>query len=495
MLICSATSLQGNAFDLRIEAARIAEIGTGLKPRAGERVLQARGGLLLPGLHDQHIHLRAYAASLSSLDCGTDRLEDAQGLEQALRAVDRALPTGDWIRAVGYHESIAGEIDRHWLDRVLVDRPLRLQHRSGRLWIFNSAGLRVLGQCDGTPGQGPFERDDQGQLSGRLFDADHWLTKQLPRNRRYSLAAVSRRLAAQGITGLTDATPRNGPDEQRAFARAQAEGELLQTLRLMGSKQLDQAGDVGRVQRGATKFHLHEASLPPFDWLCEAIRRSHAAKRECAFHCVTRAELAFVVAALQEAGCQPGKDRIEHGGIIPPEWLAPIHDLGLQVVSQPHFIAERGDAYRKQVTLEDQPWLYRLNGLLQAGIPLAFGSDAPFGGANPWASMQAAVERRSRSGHRLAAHEGLSPEQALRGWLSPLEAPGAAARSLRAGGPADLCLLHEPWQALRRQLDQVTPRMTWIQGRVIEPQANQHSCSSRPARAFASCHDPEEETV
>jgi dihydroorotase len=51
---------EGREFDgdLRIEGGRIAAIGSGLAPRAGEHVVDANGRRLLPGMIDDQVHFR-----------------------------------------------------------------------------------------------------------------------------------------------------------------------------------------------------------------------------------------------------------------------------------------------------------------------------------------------------------------------------------------------------------------------------------------------------
>ena len=65
MLIKNAW-LNGGSVDLRVDEA-IQEIAPRLSPAPGESVLDARGGEVLPGLHDHHIHVFAalFGASLS----------------------------------------------------------------------------------------------------------------------------------------------------------------------------------------------------------------------------------------------------------------------------------------------------------------------------------------------------------------------------------------------------------------------------------------------
>jgi predicted amidohydrolase YtcJ len=223
---------------------------------------------------------------------------------------------------------------------------------------------------------------------------------------------------------------------------------------------------VGGVLIGPHKFHLHDADLPELSEVCAAIEASHAAQRPVAFHCVTRAELVFALLALREAGCIAG-DRIEHAAVTPPDLLAQVAELGLTVVTQPNFIAERGDAYLRDVDSTDQPWLYRLRGFLEAGVALAGSTDAPFGDANPWKAMQAAVDRRTAAGAVIGASEALSPEEALNLFLAPLVSPGQPPRLLAAGQPADLCLLDRPWAEARQALGAVRVQCTFKAGVVV----------------------------
>ena len=464
MLIRGAELGGHGIVDLRIKADRIERIAGYLQRRPDEALIEADGGALLPGLHDHHLHLYSLAASLESIDCGPPRVREAAQLARILADAAAERAPGQWLRGVGYHSSVAGELTRDELDRWVADFPLRIQHRSGRLWIFNSAGLRALGLDDARRGDDPFERLGQ-RRSGRLYDADEWLRKQL-KHTAPGLGPISRLLARYGITGLTDATPSNTAASLAAFESACAEGALLQAIRVMGDASLDEAADGDRVTRGEHKFHLHAHELPELGSLVAAIRRSHRHRRRVAFHCVTRTELVFALAALEMAGPLRG-DRIEHASIAPDELLPQMRQLGISVVTQPGFIATRGDVYRREVDPQEQPWLYRLRGLVDAGIPLAGSSDAPFGDLNPWAAMQAAVDRKCESGVLLGVDEGLSPEQALALFTSSAHAPGREWRRVALGEPADLCLRSQPWAHARKALGQVRVRATLQAGRAI----------------------------
>jgi predicted amidohydrolase YtcJ len=456
MLITRAQLEDGEVRDVRVERGLVTAIGA-LDPAPEEWVVAALGGLLLPGLHDHHIHAAALAASLTSVRCGPPEVSDAGGFAAALRAA----PGDGWLRGAGYHESVAGMLDAPMLDAILGDRPVRVQHRSGRMWFLNSAALDILLKDQPPP---PGLQRENGRFTGRLFDEDAWM-KQALGGRPPSLAAVGAILARGGVTGLTDMSPANDAVMARHFADQGAAGSLPQRVLLAGRMDLTPADMAGPVQLGAAKLHLHEAELPPFDDAVDFVRTAHARGRNVAVHCATELELVFTLAAFDAVGAVAG-DRIEHASIAPDTAVEEIARLGLAVVSQPHFVAERGDIYRTDVEPELQPLLYRLGAFRDAGVALAAGSDAPFGGPDPWAAMAAAVSRRTRAGAVIGESEALTPEQALDLYL---RAPDALDRRRRVavGAVADLCLIDRPWATAREALAEVKVRGAWVAGRMI----------------------------
>lgn len=436
--------------DARVADGRVSALAPVLARRPGEKEILARGALLLPGLHDHHIHLMALAAARKSLRCGPTEVRDAATLAAALRG---ARSVARWVRGVGYHESVAGELDRAWLDAVVPDVPVRIQHRTGQLWIFNSAALNALGAEHAAH----FERRD-GRLTGRLYGSDSWLRARLAR-KPPTLRDVGAMLAGFGITGVTDATPGNDVAAAATLRAAQAEGGLPQHLLIMGD-------DLPHAPwRGPVKHHLNENRLPDIDSFVTEIAAAHAAGRTVAVHCVTEAELVFTLAAIEAAG--PMGDRIEHAGVAPDPLVGWMARLGLRVVTQPHFIAERGDQYRVDVPPDAHDLLYRAGAFLRAGVALAAGSDAPYGDPNPWRSMQAARARRTASGVMMGRAERLSAAEALDLFLAPLEDVAAEKRRVAVGAPADLVLLDRAWREMEEDPASVRARMTVIGGRVV----------------------------
>jgi predicted amidohydrolase YtcJ len=456
MLIRHAEVLGHGRADLRISADRITAIGD-LSPETDEAVIDATGGALLPGLHDHHIHLAGLAVRAMSVLCGPPEVNTPEELAAQLQR-----PGDGWIRGIGYHESVMGLPDAAGLDRLVPARPLRIQHRSGRLWLLNSAALAVLlGRAEPPPGL--------DRATGHLFDEDRWLQETLA-SQPPDFSLVSAELARCGVTGVTDMTPHNDAAMAPHFVRQIDSGALQQHCLLAGELSLADA-PAGPWRLGPAKLHLHEAALPDFDEAIGFLDAAHRQQRPVAIHCVSEVELVFALALLEAGGVLPG-DRIEHASVASPELVARTVALGLAVCVQPHFVAERGDRYLVDVEPRHYGDLYRLRSLIDAGLAIVGGSDAPFASADPWAAMAAAVKRRTHEGRVIGADEALTPEQALALYLAdPTDL--ARQRRIEPGGVADLCLLDRSWFETRRQLSADRVRVTIVSGRLVHQRVDQ----------------------
>ncbi len=426
--------------DVRIRDGAVTQVAARLTPHRGEHLLDARGGALLPGLCDHHLHLHAMAAADRSVACGPPAVNDPAALAGTLA---RTPPDEHgWIRGVGYSEEVAGLLDAAALDRLCAVGPVRIQHRSGALWVVNTAGARALGLAHANhPG---IERDDRGRPTGRLWRADAWLRTRWSGTRPPDLRAVGARLSRWGITHVTDATPDLDATAVDAITEAMRTGALPQHVHLLGAP-LGWTAPSGTPTptAGPYKIVLGDSGLPGLDALIDRITAVHGAGRPVAVHCVTREALTLLLVALECTGTRAG-DRIEHGALVPSELLPRLHDLGVSVVTQPGFLAHRGDDYLRDIPADDHQDLYRARSLVDAGIPLALSSDAPYGPADPWTVIDAAVRRRTPSGRAIGTAERLTPRRALDAFLGSPQTPGGPPRRIAPGTPADLVLLRAP---------------------------------------------------
>jgi predicted amidohydrolase YtcJ len=424
----------GRRVDVRLAGGRIAAIEPGL-PRGGDEI-DGRGGALLPGLADHHIHLFALAAQRDSV--ALDDVRDAAQLAQRIAVATAGRPAGAWVRATGYHERMAGDLDAATLDRLAPRHRFRVQHQTGALWVLNSAALVAIGAVDGPAS---VERDAHGRPTGRIWRGDAWLRTRIGAQPP-PLAPVGRQLAACGITQLTDATVATDAAAAGRLADAHRTGALPQRLTLMSGGALEAPAD-GAFAVGPVKVLLDDAALIDLDDFTGRIAAARRQGRAVAVHCVTAGELALTLAAFEAAGAAPG-DRIEHGGVIPAAAIGQIRALGLTVVTQSAFVAERGDRYLAEVAPAEQTDLYRCASLKAAGVAVAGSSDAPYASADPWAGIAAAIGRRTAAGVTLGAGERIGAAEALGLYLGAADDAGGPSRRVKPGDPADLCLLKVP---------------------------------------------------
>ncbi|GAA4259765.1 amidohydrolase family protein [Dietzia aurantiaca] len=461
--------VRGRIVDVRTRGPRVVEIGERLDPRGGggtrsEDLFECGGAALLPGLHDHHLHLHAMAAARQSVAVGPPAVTDRDGLVAALRAAASSAAPGDWIRAVDYHESVAGPLDRDFLDGLRLGVPVRVQHRSGALWVLDSAALHHVGQRIPLDSE-DVERDPAGVPNGRLWRFDSRLRPGLPatdgRRHRDALGRVRDTLLSHGITGVTDATP-----DTDAAAIAE-----LAAVRPLHVHVLGAPADLplGRGQsRGPRKLLLRDHDLPAFDELCRTIDPGALGPRRApvAVHCVTRESLVLTLAALRECGPRRG-DRIEHASVAPADLDPLLVEAGVTVVTQPDFLRTRGDQYLASVDPDDLGCLYRWATLESAGVPVAASSDAPYGDPDPWTVLRTAAARRTEAGVVLGADDRVPASRALDSILRPLAGPGAAPRAVEVGAPATVCLLDRPLADALEPGGGSPVRLTVVDGAVV----------------------------
>jgi dihydroorotase len=95
MLVRNATLADGRQRDVRVRGETIAAVGAGLEPREGERVLDATGKRLLPGMVDAHVHFREPGDSHKETWLTGSRSAAAGGVTTVVDQPNTAVPTVD----------------------------------------------------------------------------------------------------------------------------------------------------------------------------------------------------------------------------------------------------------------------------------------------------------------------------------------------------------------------------------------------------------------
>lgn len=454
-LVLRDVELGGSRVDVTVDGSLIATVAE-RRSAHGHTVIDGRGGAVIPGLHDHHLHLLALAAREGSVVASKPAVRTPADFDRAVVAAAARTPEGQWIRVVDHEDETSGPIDRSRLDRLAPRHPVRVQHHSGAVWTLNTTALAAIGIGPGGSSAGlprGAEVDISGRLTGRLWRLDDWLRARLPAAARPDLGAVGRLLASHGITGVTDATPTDDRATFDVLAEAVLAGALPFDVAVTGGLALVAADPPAPLRRGPVKVVVADHELPGLDELAAGIAQAHAAQRCVAIHCVTLEAAALCIAAWRQAGVRPG-DRMEHGSVLDRPVARELAELAITVVTQPAFVRDRGDHYLQAVPTKHHDDLYRCASLAAVGIPVGGSSDAPFGDVDPWRAIGAAIDRRTANGVALGLMEALDARRALGLYLTSPDDPGGNPRRVAPGAAADVCVLDRPLaEALRAPAD------------------------------------------
>ena len=476
---------------LAISGQRILAHGNfaNLKGLVGPRthLIRLGGRIVAAGFIDSHLHFMEGAsvtAGVSLTRCRTisDLLAD-------LRVAGGKTPPGNWFKAFGCDEALMRERrgpTRAELDQAVPRNPLRLRHQTLHASWLNSRAITALSldSPDFNPPDGALLiRDATGALTGLVVGMEEWLSARMPRVTAAELEArvriFSRDLAAAGITAITDATVRNGPEEVGTIGRLAASGSILQRSAVMvGPHCLDA---ITAVRRAATATGISLAGVKFMDvarWdlprLIRAVASARSQDLDCAFHCTEVEELDAALTAIEASrerisarALDGSLCRVEHGGLIPPQYPERIAAAEAWVVSNPGFIYYRGAKYASELGLI--PYLYRAKSLTDAGIRIAAGSDAPVTPAKPLCAIASALSRISIDGYELAPQEALDPAAALAMFTSSAaELARLEAGAIEPGRLADLIVLPvDPLTLGPADLIKLPIDLTIIGGRVV----------------------------
>ena len=151
----------------------------------------------------------------------------------------------------------------------------------------------------------------------------------------------------------------------------------------------------------------------------EAVRALHDTGLQICVHCIGDAAVDLTLDSFEEAmNANPRPDprhRIEHCILTTPEATQRIKDLGVVVSTQPQFIRIGGDRYPSIFGEERAKRVIVTREWLDAGIPVALGSDAP---TTPWLRPQVtllgAVTRITYSSQMYEPEQAMTIREALR---------------------------------------------------------------------------------
>lgn len=188
------------------------------------------GAMLLPGIHDSHVHAGDFIHNKHHLDC--EVCGSIEELQAALRAY-RPGVEGGWLLGNGLTQAVmdeGGGLTRHDLDAAVGDIPVILVMWHGHGCAANTAALRAAGITKDTPDPagGVIERDAAGAPSGIMQEASalQLMFSGMPALSEDSIAErleeMQKLMNSMGYTGYTDSTVGPGNNEREGGASGEA---------------------------------------------------------------------------------------------------------------------------------------------------------------------------------------------------------------------------------------------------------------------------------
>lgn len=460
--------------DVLVREGRVAEVGRGIERPRGVEAYDAAGRWLMPGLWDAHVHLGQWTLSRQRLDTRAARSSEALVALVAEKVAARpGVPVVGWgHRPGGWTDHgtvadldavsgvtpvvlVAGDAHHAWLNsaaQAALELPLRDDVVREEEWF---AAYDRLARLDGD-GAGPQayrEALADAAALGVVGLVDLEFTGGVPAwQERWTqgcdLLRVRAAIYPEGFADVETPAFRTGdallPGDDRL---------TMGPLKIIsdGSLNTRTAWCHHPYATGADPHHPRGAPNLDETELRAHLARAHAMGIEVATHAIGDAAVGRALAAYDETGA---RGSLEHVQLVARDDVATMARLGLRASVQPHHLVDDRD-------LTEAVWpghaerAFAFRWLLDAGVPLTLGSDAPVSPLDPWLAVDAAVRRTGDD--RPAWH----PEQAL----TRQEALAASVdgRRVAPGAPGDLVLLDDdPLAAVRPGV-----ALTVVAGRIV----------------------------
>jgi predicted amidohydrolase YtcJ len=430
--------------DVFIEQGTVREIGHGLDHPAGIEEYDAQGRWAIPGLWDTHVHLAQWTARRDRLD-----------LTGTISPADALARVGDWLGSHPGPLVARGHRTGLWaeqptvaaLDAIAPGAPVVLIAGDAHHAWLNSRALAALGLPDR---EGVVAENEWYEAYTRI---DTVLEPDVsPEAYRRTLDQA----AALGITGLVDLERGQTPADWEARdspvrVRVATYADGLDDVIAAGLRTGDALpGSPGIITMGPLKIISDGSLNTRTAWCCEEyadgsgagapnqsteelaalLDLAHANGLEVATHAIGDLALAEALTAYDVTGASGS---IEHAQLVRRDALPVMARLGLRASVQPaHLLDDRDLTELCWPDRAERCFAFRW--MVEAGVQLALGSDAPVSPLDPWLAIAAAVHRSADD--RPPWH----PEQALT-VREALAASVDGQRSVHSGMRADLVLL------------------------------------------------------
>ena len=449
-----------------VKGGRFAAVGSNADISAligkGTQTFDARQMTIVPGFIDCHNHAPGNTL-LYEVIVGNPYVVEfvtISSIVDKLRAKVRETPPGTWVEGYFFDDTKVKDnrqLNLHDLDQVSKDLPVAVHHRGGHTSYYNSKALEVADINKNTPNPpgGTFDRDASGDLNGRVTDlARNALNKagkrptfteeQTLQRDRDGLAYISKQFVRYGVTSV-----HHEGGNLPALQQVRERGELLHRVSYEASGKVLEAMIAGGIMTGfgdewirlgATSEHTVDGSfsertmalstpypgvVPPYkgnitetqDELNAWIERVHRAGIQVNCHANGDVAIDMVLTAVERAQRlfprADARPKITHCTLINDDLVRRIKAAGVvpaAFTSYAYYNSDKFVFYGEE--LMKRCMAYR--SFLDAGIPVAAGSDFSPGPFDPRMAIQGMVTRTGWDGKTWGANQRISVDEALR---------------------------------------------------------------------------------
>ena len=468
------------------------------------RIVDLRGSVILPGIVDAHVHLDEVGLSSRIIDLrGVRSIGELK--EKVRRARDKGKIIKGWIIGRGWDHELFKERrmpTRYDIDQVCPDIPSLLIRVCGHVAVANTKALEISNIMSKVATKN-VEVDERGVPTGVIFEDEiSSIMDSIPKmsivERVEIIEEALNVLASHGVTavGFMSCTPESFEALQilkknrRLPIRVMVYFtynmiKYLKALRLRGGYGDDMLKVMGikifmdGSLGGRTAFLRKPYSDSNTRGILRMSRRevrnvleeAHSLDLQVAIHAIGDGAVEEALNAIEDSGIDGSSCRIEHASVVDEEIIKRMKRLKITAVVQPHFIISDWWIV-KRLGIDRAKWAYAFKSMINAGVKVAFSTDAPVEPVNPWLTIYAAVTRGKYEGlelYKYTANESLTFEEALECYTNgSRRALLMEDVMLREGMVADLTVVdRDPYAVSVQDLKRVRNVATIVNGRIV----------------------------
>ena len=448
-----------------VSGGRFAAVGrtADIRGLAGKRtqLLDAKGMTVVPGFIDCHNHAGGTTLLYEVLVGNPYEVEfvTIDSIVDKLHTKAAQTPPGVWVEGYFFDDTKLKDkraLNVHDLDRVSSDHPVVVHHRGGHTSFYNAKALAMANVTRDTPNPpgGTFDRDESGELTGRVTDRARnvfngvgkrptYTAEQRAQRERDGLAYISKQFVRYGLT-----TVHHEGGDLAALQEVRARGDLHHRVSyeasgrvldsMIASGEMTGFGD-DWIRLGATSEHTVDGSFsertmalsvpypnsnPPYKGnvtetqgdLDAWVEKVHRAGIQVNCHANGDVAIDMYLSAYERAQKlfprADARPKITHCTLINDDLIRRIKAAGAVpalFTTYAYYNSDKFPFYGED--LMKRSMAYRT--MLDAGIPAAAGSDFSPGPFAPLMGMQGMVTRTGWDGTTWGANQRISIDEAL----------------------------------------------------------------------------------